>query len=305
MTNIIKRSEIEEIEMDMSGLCNLKCHICTRNFIHSQHMLKQVVRPMENILKQLDTFTGLKRFFIAGAISEPTLHPEFFEFIKYLNDRNIYYELFTNGNTHDEIWWEELGKLIPEKCMTCFTVCGSTQELHSYYRVNSNLQQILNNASSYRKNNKKNDYCQHILFEYNKEDYDVGNMTSIFKQFSHSIQVHSEGRRLNDEKINSVPNDVIPPKNINSKINYIFSKKPLLHSKICINCKLIKWKKLYINQFGDMFPCYTYAENNYPKFDDATEFDLTSILEYNYEDCFLCSTDTEKLMDTFKVQFVC
>ena len=121
-------------------------------------MLKPNIRPIEDIIKQLNTFSGLKRFFIAGAMSEPTLYPAFFEFIKYLNNRNIYYELFTNGNTHDTSWWEELGKLVPSKCMTCFTVCGSTQELHEYYRVGSSLQQVLDNAAAYRKNGKKNDW---------------------------------------------------------------------------------------------------------------------------------------------------
>ena len=303
----IRRDEIEEIEMDLTSLCNLKCYICTRNFKHSMFMLnKNVIRPMKDIIAQLDTFKGLTRFFIAGSMSEPTLHPEFFEFIKYLNSRNIYYELFTNGNTHDEAWWEELGKIIPAKCMVCFTVCGSTQALHSYYRVCSNLNQILKHASAFRKNNKHNDYCQHILFEYNKVDYDNGNMQKIFKQFSHSFQVHSEGRRLNDEKIIALPIGIEPPKNINASIKYIFDKQPKLYSKIDIQCKLLKNKKLYIDYNGQLFPCYTYAENNYAHFDaNAQIFDLTDIMNYTYPDCFLCSKTVEKMMKTFNLQFIC
>lgn len=72
-------------------------------------------------------------------------------------------------------------------------------------------------------------------------------MTSILKQFSHSLQVHSEGRRLDDRKVIPQPSDVIPPREINTKIDYIFSKQPPLHSKICIRCKLEEWKKIYID----------------------------------------------------------
>lgn len=43
------------------------------------------------------------------------------------------------------------------------------------------------------------------------------------------------------------PAGVAPPKDIDAKINYIFSKQPLLHSKICIRCKLEEWKKIYID----------------------------------------------------------
>ena len=39
---------------------------------------------MHEIIDQLDKFTSLKRFFIAGAVSEPTLHPEFINFISEL-----------------------------------------------------------------------------------------------------------------------------------------------------------------------------------------------------------------------------
>lgn len=297
--------DIEELEMDLTGTCNLKCYICTRNFVHSKHMVKKNIRPISEIIKQLDKFKNLKRFFIAGTLSEPTLHPEFLDFIKYLNDRCIKYELFSNGNTHDKEWWEELGKLMRSDSRAVFTVCGSTQELHERYRVGSDLQQILDNASSFRKNNKKIDWVQHILFEYNTDDFKAGNMEYIFKQFSNVIQVHSEGRRLDDRKIIASPDGVIPPKIINTKINYIFSQQPKLKSKIKIECKMCTQKKMYIDQFGNLYPCYTYAENGYPPFLDENNMDLNDILSYTYPDCFLCSEKTNKLIKTLKLDFVC
>ena len=126
MKYTLNRNEIEEIEIDLTGTCNLRCPICTRNFVHAKDMATKNIRPLDEIAKQLDTFSGLKRFFIAGAVSEPTLYPQFFEFIEYLNERKITYELFTNGSTHDKLWWKKLGSLVPSSCMTCFTVCGST-----------------------------------------------------------------------------------------------------------------------------------------------------------------------------------
>ena len=75
MKHTLNRNEIEEIEMDLTGTCNLQCRICTRNFVHAKDMAIKNVRTLNEIVKQLDTFVGLKRFFIAGAVSEPTLHP--------------------------------------------------------------------------------------------------------------------------------------------------------------------------------------------------------------------------------------
>ena len=139
MSNILNKIDIEEIEMDLTGICNLACPLCTRNYVHAKPMLVKNIRPLLEITNQLDTFINLKRFACAGTISEPTLYPDFIEFVKYLNSRSITYEIFSNGNTHDEKWWEELGKIINGKSRVIFTVCGSTQELHEKYRVGSSL----------------------------------------------------------------------------------------------------------------------------------------------------------------------
>ena len=82
------------------------------------------MRPMKDIIAQLDTFVGLKRFFIAGTMSEPTIHPEFLDFIDYLNSRNIYFELFSNAGMHDDKWWKKLSEKVPANCKMGFTVCG-------------------------------------------------------------------------------------------------------------------------------------------------------------------------------------
>ena len=63
---------------------------------------------------------------------------------------------------------------------------------------------------------------------------------------------------------------------------------------------------MYIDQFGNLYPCYTYAENGHPPFDwKADEFDLTNIYKYDFPSCFLCSKDTERLIDAFDLDFVC
>ena len=303
---VVNRNDIHEIEMDLTGCCNLSCYICTRNFAHAQHMVRPNIRSMSEITKQIDTFSGLKSFFLAGVVSEPTLHPEFFDLLNYLNKRDIIYEIYTNGGTHDKKWWKDLGEIVPDMCKVIFTVCGSTQELHEKYRVGSKLQTILDNASAFRMNNRKNDYVQHILFEYNKDDFTSGNMNEIMNMVSHAFQVHSEGMRLDNKKIIECPSGIKPPKNIDSKINYIFSLAPNLKSDLGITCKLQSWKKIYIDQFGNLFPCYTYAEYGYPPFKkDSIEFDIDDIIKYKYPPCFLCSKKVEKLMKYFELGFVC
>jgi len=306
MAKVIKqKSDIEEIEMDLVGLCNLQCPLCTRNYSHAEHMLKKNVRHIDDIIKQLDTFPNLQRFFIAGAVSEPTMYKYFIEFLEYLNSRNIYYELFTNGNTHNEAWWEKVGSLVPDYCKTYFTICGSTQELHEKYRVGSSLDEILRHAAAYRKNGRCNDYIQHILFEYNKEDL-KNDMGPIFDQFSNKLLVDSEGiRRLTDYRVDFAK-DIMPRNSRDKLIRQLFKDRPRPDdgNKYEIQCKSIQEKKVYINQFGKISACYIHAEFEQDYF-EGEEFDYTDIIEFNYPDCFLCEKRTKCFIEKMGLDFVC
>lgn len=306
MKTTLYRQQIEELELDLTGICNLKCPICTRNFVHAQKMVIKNIRPFLQLKQQLDSFKGLKRLFIAGAVSEPTLYPYFFDFIQYLNLRNISFELFTNGNTHDEHWWKQLSLIVPDNSMVCFTICGSSQEVHEKYRIGSSLQMILNNASAYRKKCKKNDWIQIIRFEYNKEDLKTPAMHKIINQFSHYMIVDSEGiRRLND-KVIKCTDDISPILKRDKVIKYIFSKMPPIKTKLCIECKSFKFKKLYIDQFGNIFPCYINAEFERLPFMKYTNiFDYSKIFSYSYQDCYLCSSYVNKMINRMNLEFIC
>lgn len=302
---ILHKSDIEEIEMDLVGLCNLKCPLCTRNYSHANHMLSKNVRHIDEIISQLDQYTNLKRFFIAGAVSEPTMYKYFLEFIEYLNSRNIYYEIFTNGNTHSNEWWKKLGNMVPDKCMTVFTICGSTQELHEKYRVGSSLEEIREHAKSYREDGSKNDYVQHILFEYNKLDLENG-MEEVIDEFSNVMYVDSEGvRRINEYNV-EFDADIRPRDSRDKLIRQLFSSRPKPDDgkEYTINCKSIQEKKVYINQYGQVSACYIHAEFEKDYFEGEC-FDYGDILDFKYKDCFLCEKRTKNFIEKMGLDFVC
>ena len=303
---IVKKSEIQEIEMDLTGVCNLSCPLCTRNYQHANHLVEKNVRSIDAIIKQLDQYTGLKRFFVAGVVSEPTMYKDFIKFIEYLNIRDIYYEIFTNGNTRDVEWWEKLGSIVPKKCMCAFTVCGSTQELHEKYRVGSDLQEILNNAKAFRKNNLGNDWIQHIRFEYNAEDRESVGMKNIFDQFSNVLKVETEGVRRVNVYNKEVELGIKPTKVRDLTIKKLFQNRPKPNDgkSYDIQCRSLQQKKVYINQWGQVSACYTHAENEQDYFQNE-EFDYSDILSFNYPDCFLCEKRTRTFIDKMGLDFVC
>jgi MoaA/NifB/PqqE/SkfB family radical SAM enzyme len=294
---IVTKDYYEEFEMDLTGTCNLSCRLCTRNYSHAQHTVYENVRPLTEVIEQLDSFPNLKRAFIAGQVSEPTLYPEFLDYLRYLKSRDVVIELFSNGGVRDSDYWTEIGNILDDGDMVHFTVCGSTQELHEKYRVGSSLLKILDNAEGYRRSGKTNDYCQFIEFEYNKHDYE--NVRGL--GFTNHYRVGSEGDRLFNDKVVPEDHDVRPVRNREKLIRWILNNRPS-RDKSCIQCVSIAQKKMYISQSGVVYPCYMHCEYD---LDDVFDYDYTGILNHNFDKCSICDKDVRWKVEALGLDFLC
>jgi len=288
---IMTKEDVLEIEQDLTSTCDLQCPLCTRNYSHFD-LPPKLIRPLEDIISQLDTFTNLERMYIAGQYSEPLLHPRFLEYLGYLKDRGIMVEIYSNASKLNLKLWEDIGNLLDENDQVHFTICGSTQELHETYRVGSNLQNILDNAEALR-NVIAIDYCQFIEFEYNKND----DVTSF--PFTNYYAVKTEGDRFLNEKRVEPLEGVKPTDTRDRLIKQIFKNIP---AEGKIKCKSLEDKKVYINVQGQISPCYIHAEY-YPKED--FNFDYTKIINFSYDKCGLCEEKTRCNIERFGLDFVC
>jgi MoaA/NifB/PqqE/SkfB family radical SAM enzyme len=169
---ILSISEVTRIELELTNTCNLKCPLCFRN-THPENIPNIKYRDLEDIIFQLEQYNNLKYITLAGPNSEPTLYPYLFELIEYLKLRSIEISIFINGETHDDLFYKKLGLTLRDKELShkiYFTICGSTQELHEKYRVNSSLKKVLRNLDNALKFNP-NVILTWIVFEYNQDDY--------------------------------------------------------------------------------------------------------------------------------------
>jgi MoaA/NifB/PqqE/SkfB family radical SAM enzyme len=298
---IVTKDFFEEFELDLTGTCNLSCPLCSRNYSHAQHMVFKNERPLSEIINQLDTFPNLERGFVAGQVSEPTLYTDFLDYIRYLKNRNITLEIFTNGSTRDIDFWSELSSILTEDDQVHFTICGSTQEIHEKYRIGSNLSKLLDNVKSFQ-SNKNNDFCQFIKFEYNKDD--EVNVKQL--PFSNHYTVDTEGVRNKNNKVKSVDKDIKPEITRDRTIKWLFNNQPTKNT--CgyeIQCKSIEDKKIYITQEGKVSACYIHYEYNPEHTFNTDSFDYSSILSFDFQDCFLCEKKIKFKIDSFGLDFVC
>lgn len=297
---IVNKSFFEEFELDLTGTCNLQCPLCSRNYKHAQHMNKKNIRPLNNIIKQLDTFPNLKRAFIAGQVSEPTLYPEFINYLKYLKSRNIYIELFSNASRIDDNLWSSIAEILDNNDQIHFTICGDNQHDHERYRVGSKLENILRNKNIVQ-NIKKIDHCQFIRFEYNKNQFD--NVLNF--GFTHSYIVESEGPRFLNDKIKEPLINVHPVNKRLKNINTLLKLRPISGSKIKIKCKSLRDKKIYIDQFGNESACYVHHEYSPKNNFINNNYDYNDILNFNFDECWACSERCETFIKNLNLEFIC
>ena len=295
---ILTKDYYESFELDLTGTCNLSCPLCTRNYTHAQNAVYENIRPLSEVIEQLDSFPNLKRAFVAGQVSEPTLYPEFHDYLKYLKSRNIEVKLFSNGSARNPEWWSEVGGILSDTDEVHFTVCGSTQELHETYRIGSSLQMVLDNAKGYRRSGKTNDYCQFIEFEYNK--HDRVNVEKL--EFTNHYMVQSEGDRIfnGKEKLEGI--SVRPVENRDKLIRWVLSRRP---TESCIKCVSIIYKKVYISQTGMVYPCYMHCEYNPEDTGFNETLDYTDIQNHKYDKCFICDEKVRKKIKSLGLDFVC
>ena len=305
----LTRKDIVELEMDLNGVCNLKCPLCTRNYKHAEHLIKPHSRSLEEIIKQLDSFPNLKIFYMAGTVSEPTLYKSLHQLCEYLVKREIKIELFTNGNTHNENWWKRLGEILSPRDRVYFTVCGSNQIFHAAYRVGSSLEEILLHHQAFiSTNSHKIDRVQHIMFDYNRADFESLEMKEIISRFSGTKLVDTEGMRSVNEYIRTFDKDIIKPENERERaITSLFNirPKPDDGKKYEIKCMSLRDSKIYIDQFGRISPCYGHAEFAGPGHFSGEVFDYNEVLSFKFHDCFKCERRIQKFIEVMELDFVC
>jgi len=303
----LKKEDVLEIELDLTGTCNLDCPLCTRNYVNAKHLLKYNERSVEEIIKQLDEYPNIKNCCMAGIISEPTLYKRFFELISYLVKREIELEIYSNASVHSPEWWGKLAKLLSPRDKVFFTVCGSTQELHEKYRVGSSLKKVLDNHQAFKAACPYDiDYVQHIRFEYNREDFESPAMKEILSRFSHDASIDSlpynerfgfiedEGNRIKMTADLARHYKLISD---SAKKRYQLNKSGEISCKM--RCKSLETKFIAIDQFGEIYPCFLYRIYNS---EEKFTLNYEKINKYTYDFCYECESMTTFLLEKYKLE---
>ena len=153
----MNKDDIKKIVIEVSAYCNLKCGLCIRQNVTKNKFLE--IEAIENL--KLESF---KNAIISLYGGEPTLNPNILEILKCIK---IPLLLGTNGGTHDELWWYNLPKVLPDKHAVLFALDGIDQETYSYYRIKGIYETVILNMKAFISGGG-NAWWQFIMFAHNE-----------------------------------------------------------------------------------------------------------------------------------------
>lgn len=290
MKKILTSLDIECIDIELVGKCNLRCPLCISQ-LNYNNICKFNYVNINKLIHIIKQFKNLKTVYIAGDYSEPTLHPQLCELLDFLKlNKHIRTCLFTNGQLYDDQYWANLGKHFSNNSEIIFTICGSTQQLHEKYRAGSNLDVIIQHALSF-KNENNNDIMQYIKFEYNKND-DIYAIMNICKQFSNYIITNTN---MIEERFSCKTHEkdgLCAEKHINVMYKYMIKKTISQFSKQKIQCYSFENKVIKIDNFLNFYPCSCWQlfkkNNTHDYVNNNLIFDYQKILSNEYLFCYEC-----------------
>ncbi|EAI0948166.1 radical SAM protein [Campylobacter coli] len=247
--------DIKVVDMGLSNRCNLRCVLCP--YVHKK--IYEQSPHYVNVSKLIDFLDKLKNIeviIIEGNYCEPTLHPELPKLLEYIKTRPIDIRLSTNASTHNTEYWYKMGSLLKSNDIVRFAIDGSTQELHSKYRVNSKLDKVLENHRSLKSNPdfRGITVLQNIQFTYNQNDKE--NIYNLFKKekFDYLSYLKCYPTSIQNQS------EFNPPTKIKKYMDF-YEKLLKTQKDISVICDSFNRHEIYVNHMGNINICGSLDED--------------------------------------------
>lgn len=137
-------THFDNLYVEPTTYCNLKCPRCPRTFDRSAYKLTHLdIEPFEFMISS-PLFKPLRYLEYGGNYGDPTLHPnldKFFNRARALHS-NVSQVLHTNGSRSPE-WWESFLPNLTKNDAIMFSVDG-LEDTNQIYRINSQWEWIEN-----------------------------------------------------------------------------------------------------------------------------------------------------------------
>lgn len=259
-------NELKQIHLEITNNCQASCPMCARNInggidnplIKIQNWtlddFKKIMSP--EVLNQLDDF------YFCGNFGDPILNNDLIEMCEYATSVNPKCQntIHTNGGARNTKWWAKLASVMPERHRVVFALDGLS-DTHHLYRVGTKFETVIENAKAFIDAGGHAEWVfirfkhnQHQTVEAERMAKELG-----FKEFT----IKNSSRFLLEPEVKVVdrngnythsiePATDTPMKFIDKKTIENFNS--IMNDSV-IDCKVQNEKEVYIDAYGDLYPC--------------------------------------------------
>lgn len=236
------------ISIEPTYLCNLKCPECPTGMGEIQRKNKQFpFLKYQSIIDQVYKKSMHIQLFLQG---EPFLNKSIDKFISYANSKNLYTSISTNGHYLNQEMAYKIVRSGLDKLI--ISMDGMDQETYEKYRVNGNLDKVINGIEWINEAKKKHNSTyplielQFIVFRHN--EHQIEDFKLHFNPFADKITIKSAQIYNAEKKEHLIPNQ--------NKYSRYIKKNNTIRMKREIKNRCFKiWYTSDISTDGDILPC--------------------------------------------------
>ena len=184
------------VMIEPTNICNLKCPLCPSG----NGTLKRTKGYMNfNVFKKIiDEIQATAFMVVLWNQGEPYLNKDFNKMVKYASDRGLFTLVSTNGNiafNAEEVVNSGLDSMI-------ISLDGTTQETYNKYRVNGELEKVIDNVkrlvTAKKKHKKQNPLLRWQFLVMKHNEHELGKIEELAKELQvdnldlKSIQIYEK-----------------------------------------------------------------------------------------------------------------
>ena len=243
------------LHFELTNKCNSRCILCPRTVLDNDIPTQDPNLNLSEIT--LDNYkkifynnkNDIRKILLCGNLGDPIIAKDIFEITEYslssvLNKTQGKFDVRTNGSLRTKKWWSEYGKLCKGvKPGVVFGIDGLKDTSH-IYRVNTSFEKVIENAAAFIEQGGVAIW-QFIIFKHNVHQLEDA------KELARKMGFHNflSFNNTREEKINYVW------KGKNYTLENFDTNMTEPHEDGKIHCLAHKNNMIYIDSFGNVFPC--------------------------------------------------
>lgn len=263
---MFKFNELKQIHLEITNNCQASCPQCQRN-IHGgldNPLIKLSSWTLEQFksIMTVDVLNQIDKYYFCGNFGDPLLNNDLIAMIEYsvFVNPNLHIWINTNGSLRSKDWWQQLARALPKNHRVVFAIDG-LEDTHSLYRVGTDFDKIIDNAYDFIQAGGVAEWA-FIRFKHN--EHQVAEVKQLANELGfESFSMKDSGRFIFNSAFAVYDKDGNTTRHLEpsgySEIKFIDRNVVANFQNIAkesvIKCNSIEQQEIYIDAYGQVFPC--------------------------------------------------